>query len=134
MSKPTLPAALRQKISDLFEEDLSSVEKFSHIENANQVPKINSPPFDFFAFKDKKPFMVEFKSSLSSFNAPGETQKRRLQELLKRIKKLNVALLQVKLQLGEYRIFYNDEMNLFFDGEKVCLNPVVKWIETKLNK
>jgi len=113
---------------------LKQNENFTNIENANQIPKFHNPPFDFFAFKRKMPFIVEVKSSLNSFNAPGETQKRRLQELLKQIKELNIALLQVKLNSGEYRIFYNDDMNLFFDGKKVSITPIVRWIDTKLEQ
>ena len=117
---------------DIVIDILKNYEGFKAIENANEAPNFHNPPFDFFAFKGIKPFVIEFKGSLNNFNAPGETQKRRLRELLKRIKGLNVGLLQVKLNTGEYRIFYNDDMNLFFDGKKVSINPVVKWIETKL--
>ena len=40
----------------------------------------------------------------------------------------------MKINAAEYRIFYNDDMNLFFDGKKVSINPVVEWIETKLDE
>ncbi|MBF0231035.1 MAG: hypothetical protein HQK63_15815, partial [Desulfamplus sp.] len=92
---------------------LENHEGFENIENANNVLGFTNPPFDFFALKEGKPYVIELKASLNNFNSPGETQKRRLKELLERIKELNIALLQVKLRKSEYRIFYNDDMNLF---------------------
>jgi hypothetical protein len=119
---------------DIVIDILENYEGFKNTENANKAPNFHNPPFDFFAFKGSKPFVIEFKGSLNNYHPPGETQKRRLKELLERIRGLNIALLQLKLNTAEYRIFYNDDMNLFFDGKKVSINPVVKWIETKLDK
>lgn len=119
---------------DIVIDILENYEGFKNIENANKAPNFHNPPFDFFAFKGNKPFVIEFKGSLNNYHPPGETQKRRLKELLERIRGLNIALLQLKLNTAEYRIFYNDDMNLFFDGKKVSINPVVKWIETKLGE
>ena len=116
---------------DIVIDILENYEGFKNTENANKAPHFHNPPFDFFAFKGGKPFVIEFKGSLNNYHPLGETQKRRLKELLKRIRRLNVALLQVKLNAAEYRIFYNDDMNLFFDGKKVSINPVIEWIETK---
>jgi len=113
---------------------LENYEGFTNIENANKTPQFHNPPFDFFAFKGSKPFVIEFKGSLNTYHASGETHKRRLKELLKRIGRLHIALLQVKLNAAEYRIFYNDDMNLFFDGKKVSINPVAQWIRTKLDE
>jgi hypothetical protein len=113
---------------------LENYEGFKNTENANKAPHFHNPPFDFFAFKGSKPFVIEFKGSLDNYHPPGETQKRRLKELLRRIERLNIALLQVKLNAAEYRIFYNDAMNLFFDGKRVSINPVVQWIRTKLDE
>jgi len=111
---------------------LTNYEGFEDIEDVNKAPGFTNPPFDFFAFKDGSPYMIEFKGSLNNFNAPGEAQKRRLKELLDRIEGLSVALLQVKLKKGEYRIFYDNEMTLFFDGYKMPIGPIEKWIRTRL--
>ncbi|MDM8539218.1 hypothetical protein QUF70_20885, partial [Desulfobacterales bacterium HSG17] len=81
-----------------------------------------------------KPYMIEFKGSLNNFNAPGETQKKRLKELLERIEELHIALIQIKLNKSEYRIFYNDEMNLFFDGKQMPLEPVEEWLRHQIEK
>ena len=109
---------------------LTNYEGFDRLEDANEGEGFNNPPFDFLGFKNNTPFMVEFKGSLKSFNAPGETQKRRLQELLERIDGLHVALLQVKLREGVYRILYDDEMQLLFDGRPYPLDPIEKWIRS----
>ena len=112
---------------------LINYEGFTDIEGVNKVTGFTNPPFDFFGFRNNEPYLVEFKGSLNNFRTPGETQKRRLKELLKRIEKLNVALLQVKLRKGEYRVLYNDELNyLFDDGKRMPIEPIVEWIESRM--
>jgi hypothetical protein len=89
-------------------------------------------PFDLFGFKDKKSYIIELKASLHSFNYPGEIQKQRMQELLKNINKLHVALIQIKLKDGEYRIFYDNQMDLLFYGSKMPLGEIEKWIKKRM--
>jgi hypothetical protein len=103
-------------------------EGFTDIIDSNDVKGFHNPPFDFLAFRGDKPFIIEFKGSLDNFNSPGETQNRRMLKILKRIKDLNIALLQVKLKKSQYRILYNRELELFFDGREAPLEPVVEWI------
>ena len=112
---------------------LQNYEEFRNIETANNVSQFTNSPFDFFGFKGKKPYIIEFKGSLYSFNSPGETQKRRLKELLDRIEGLNIALLQVRLKSSAYRIFYNAEMDLFFDGKQMPLEPIEKWLRQRID-
>lgn len=107
---------------------LTNYEGFTSIIDSNDVEGFHNPPFDFLGFRDDKPFIIEYKGSLGNFNSPGETQKMRLKELLERIKDLNIALLQVKLKEGKYRILCNQEMDLLFDGREAPLEPVVEWI------
>lgn len=113
---------------------LEKHENFTNLKNVNNVSGFTNPPFDFWGIKKGKPYMIEFKGSLNNFNAPGETQKRRLKELLERIDELNIALIQLKLKKSEYRIFYNDEMNLFFDGKQMPLEPVEEWLRIQIGK
>jgi hypothetical protein len=113
---------------------LQNYEQFKLVESANNVSGFHNPPFDFIAFKGKTPYLIAFKGSLNSFNSPGETQKRRLKELMSHFEGLKLALIQVRINTGEYRIFYNNEINLFFDGRKISIAPVVHWIDGKLNK
>jgi hypothetical protein len=113
---------------------LETYENFTDIENVNNASGFTNPPFDFFGLKNGLPYAIEFKGSLNNFNSPGETQKRRLRELLERIEGLNIALIQVKLRKSEYRIFCNDEMDLFFDGKEMPLEPVEKWLRTRIDK
>ena len=113
---------------------LEQHEKFTNIKNVNNAPGFTNPPFDFFGSKNGRPYVIEFKGSLNNFNSPGETQKRRLKELLERIEELNIALIQVKLKKSEYRMFYNDEMNLFFDGKQMPLEPVEEWLRNQIDK
>jgi len=74
---------------------LKSYEGFERVEKG---PKFTGTPFDFFGFKNGEPYIIEFKGSLHYFNPPRGTQKRRMQELLTKIKGLRIALLQVKLK------------------------------------
>ena len=72
------------------------------------------------------------KASLKSFNAPGETQKWRMRELLRRIEYLNIALVQLKLRKAQYRIFYDQDMEILFNGNKAPLEPIEAWIRERL--
>ena len=56
-----------------------------------------------------------------------------LQELLKRIDGLNVALLQVRLRHSDYRILYNDELKPLFDGNPAPLEPIEDWLRERIS-
>ena len=116
---------LERLCGDIASDILRSYEGFKKVQKG---PKFQGTPFDFFGFKDGAPYLVELKASLSSFHSPGETQKRRLQDLLDRIRNLRVPLLQVKLNKASYRIFYEEEMKLLFYGPKAPIEPIEKWI------
>ena len=108
---------------------LKKYEKFTRVSDGPAFP---GTPFDFFGFKEGKPYAIEFKASLNNFNYPGETQKTRLQELRKRIGRLNIALLQIKVREGKYRMFYNEEMHILFYGPKAPFAPIEKWILSRM--
>ncbi len=111
---------------------LDILQNYENFESVINGPTFSGTPFDFFGFKKGAPYIVEFKSSLYYFQYPGETQKRRMQELLKRINGLNIALLQVKLEKAEYQILYNEEMDHLFEGRSVPIEPIEKWIRERL--
>jgi len=108
---------------------IKKYEGFKKIENG---PKDPGTPFDLFGFKNKQPFIIEMKCSLNNFNYPGEIQKNRMQELLRNIKGLHVALIQLKLKKAQYRIFYDNQMDLLFYGSKMPLGPIEEWIRKRL--
>ena len=108
------------------------LQSYEGFENVEKGPNFLGTPFDFFGFKDGSPYIIELKSSLNHFNAPGETQKRRLKELLERMEGLKAAILQVKLRKGEYRIFYHEDMEILFQERKAPLEPIEDWIRDRL--
>ena len=108
---------------------LQNYEKLRKIEKG---PNFIGTPFDFFGFKDDVPYIIEFKGSLYNFNTPGQTQKRRMKKILEQIKGLGIVLLQVKLKKSQYRIFYNDDMNILFQGKEAPIEPIVDWINTRI--
>jgi hypothetical protein len=55
-----------------------------------------------------------------------------VQELLRRIEYLNVVLLQLKLRKAHYRIFYDEDMDILFNGTKAPLEPIEAWIRERL--
>jgi len=55
-----------------------------------------------------------------------------MRELLRRIDYLNIALLQLKLNKGQYRIFYDKEMEILFNGTKAPFEPIEAWIRERL--
>jgi len=103
-------------------------EGFEHVELG---PNFHGTPFDFFGFKDGRPYIIELNASLDHFNTPGEGQKKRMRKVLKAVKGLNIAFLQLKLSTRQYRIFYNDEMDVLFTGKRVSLKPVIDWVRNK---
>ena len=108
------------------------LQNYEDFEKVEKGPNFRGTPFDFFGFKNGFPYIIELKGSLNSFNTPGETQKRRLKELLESIQGLKVALLQVKLRKGEYRMFYNEEMEILFQEKRAPLEPIEDWIKERL--
>ena len=120
-----------EKACEAIAEDiLLNYEGFDTIEPG---PNLKGRPFDFFGYKKGKPYIIEMKGSLKSFNAPGYVQKRRLQEIMKQVKGLNILLLQIKLRAGKYRVFYNDEMDILFQGRHVPLTPIVEWLNENID-
>ena len=111
---------------------LDILQNYENFERVEKGSNFGGTPFDFFGFKDGSFYIIELKSSLNHFNAPGETQKRRLKELLKSIKGIKIALLQVKLNKGEYRIFFNEDMEVLFQERRVPLEPIQDWIKKRL--
>ena len=57
-----------------------------------------------------------------------------MQELLKNINGLHVAHIQLKLKENEYRIFYDDQMDLLFYGSKMSLGPIEDWVRNELGQ
>ncbi len=110
---------------------LKNYEGFGFVEKG---PNFRGTPFDFFGIKNQMPYIIEYKASLNNFNSPGETQKRRIQEVLKIVDGLHISLLQVKLSKGEYRIFSNEEMDFLFHGRKAKLEPIIEWIKERVPK
>jgi len=131
---------LQENMSELEFERLSEIvvpdilENYEGFEQIVKGPDFRGTPFDFFGFKNRRPYMIEFKGSLKSFNTPGETQKRRLQEIHHEFKGLHVALLQVKLQHSQYRIFYDEEMDLLYNGKRASLEPIIGWLSERIKE
>jgi hypothetical protein len=80
------------------------LENYEGFEKVTKGPQYTGTPFDFFGFKNGEPYIIELKSSLKYFNAPREAQKRRMQDLLNKIKGLRIALLQIKIRKAQFRI------------------------------
>lgn len=129
-----IPLDFEQACEKIVVDILENYEGFSDIENANNVAGFHNPPFDFFGCKEGQPYMIEFKGSLKYFHGPGETKKRRLKEIQEELGEINMALIQVKMQPGEYRIFYDEEMDLFFNGKKMPVEPVVQWLRGRIKE
>lgn len=122
-----------------FEEACSDIvryilQDYEGFEKVIEGPNFRGTPFDFFGFRYGAPYVIEFKGSLSQFNLPGETQKRRLQILLNRVEGLRVALLQVKLKKAQYRIFYDKDLYPLFFGPKAPIKPIEKWVRDRMKE
>jgi hypothetical protein len=110
---------------------LTKLEKFTGLEDG---PNKRGTPFDFFGFKNGVPYIIEMKSSLHHFNVAGLAQKRRMRELLHQIPKLKVALIQIAVKEGRYRIFSDEQVKgLLFADREAAINPIRQWIEDRIN-
>ena len=108
---------------------LRTKEGFKKVEEG---PSHAGTPFDLFGYKDNKPYLIELKASLRSFNYTGEIQKQRMRELLGEINELHIALIQIKLKEGEYRIFYDNQMDILFNAKRMPLGEIEKWIKERI--
>lgn len=109
---------------------LANYEGFVSIEKG---PSFAGTPFDFFGFRDGTPYIVEFKGSLHKVNFPGETQRGRMKRLLAVVPELHIALLQVKVREGLYRMLYNEEVTRLFSGRKAPMEPIIDWVKSRLS-
>ena len=108
------------------------LENYEGFERVEKGPVFQGTPFDFFGFKNGEPYIIELKCSLRYFHTPRETQKKRMKELLNNIICLRIALLQVKLEKAQYRILYNEEMDVLFEGPEAPLEPIEKWLRDRI--
>jgi len=131
--RKNMPGPLIEQFSEKIAIDiLQNQEGFEKIEKG---PDFVGTPFDFFAYKNRKPYMIELKSSLIYFHSPGETQKRRMKQLLQQVPSLKVALLQIALKKGEYRMFYDKEVKgLLFPDREAPLEPIREWIGKRVKE
>jgi len=129
LNRRTSLKKIEEKGAEIAKKILEKQENFTDVKPG---PDFAGTPFDFFGFKNKKPYIIEMKCSLNNFNYPGEIQKKRMQELLRNIKGLHVALIQLKLKKGEYRIFYDNQMDLLFYGSKMPLGLIEDWVKKRL--
>ena len=108
---------------------LANYENFASIEKG---PSFTGTPFDFFGVRCGSPYIVEFKGSRHHFNLPGETQRHRMEGLLEAVEGLHVALLQVKVCDGLYRMLYDEDVIRLFSGRKARMEPIVDWVRERL--
>ena len=104
---------------------LTRYEGFTSVEKG---PTFVGTPFDFFGVRDGIPYVVELKTSRQQLNVPGETQRHRMQQLLKAVPGLHIALLQIKVLDGAYRMLYDEEVTRLFEGRKAPMEPIVNWV------
>lgn len=121
---------LEKAVVPIVKDILIKYEKFE--EEPEPGPPYRGTPFDLFGFKNNIPYAIEVKTSLESFNYPGETQKVRLKTLKKKIKGLHVALFQIAVTDGRYKIFYDEQMDILFNGPKTSLDRIEDWIKKRL--
>jgi len=108
------------------------LEKHESFVSLEKGPSFVGTPFDFFGFRDGTPYIIEFKGSRHQFNLPGETQRRRMKELLAVVSELHIALLQVKVCEGLYCMLYDEEVTRLFSGRKAPMEPIIDWVKSRL--
>lgn len=108
---------------------LVNCEGFNSVERG---PAFRGTPFDFFGVRGGVPYIVEFKGSRHHFNVPGETQRHRMKALLEAVEGLHVALLQVKVCDGVYRILYDESVIQLFSIRRAPMEPIVDWVKERL--
>ena len=127
--KGASPIEFEKKTSIIVYDILKNYEGFVDVGNG---PNFRGTPFDFIGCKNGHPHIIEYKGSHDRFHTPKETQKRRLKKILNYFKNLHIVLLQVKVESGKYRIFYDDEMDILFEGKETPLKPIINWLKNNL--
>ncbi len=127
MSDTELEAACEEIIFDI-------LKNYENYEIIKKVPDYWGRPFGFLGFKTGSPFIIEFKGALDTFIFPGESQKLRLKDILSRVDGLNIALLQIKLNTGQYRLFYDKDLETLFRCRRAPVEPLVDWIQKKIHE
>ncbi|MCK4674150.1 hypothetical protein KAT67_09245 [candidate division WOR-3 bacterium] len=137
--KNIIAKAKRVRQTQKFEELCYPVAKdilknYEGFEKIMKGPSFPGTPFDLFGFKKGLPYIIELKGSQSRFNMPGEVQKLRMQKVQQSIKGLKIALLQIKLDTGEYRIFYDKDLEKLLQKKRrdAPIKSVVDWIKKRL--
>ena len=131
--RKNMPGQFIEKSSEKIAMDI--LKNHEGFETIKKGPQYVGTPFDFFAFRDGNPYIIEMKSSLSSFNVPGETQKRRMKQLLAQMPGLKVAVLQIALKKGQYRILYDAQVKgLLFPEKGAPMQPIREWIRERVKK
>ena len=109
------------------------LQKYEGFEGIERGPNFRGTPFDFFGYKDSSAYIIEMKSSLEYFQLPGETQKRRISELLEELPDLKVAILQLALNKKQYRILYHEQVErLLLHDRQPPITPIVEWLKERL--
>lgn len=129
--KNTSPRRIEELCSKIAIGILVDHEGFKRIEKG---PDFVGTPFDFFGYKNKTPYIIELKASLRSFNLPSETQRKRMRTILNKFRILNVALLQMKIKEGTYKILYNEELKRLFRKKDAPYSLIEEWISKRIAK
>ena len=111
---------------------LNLQEGFSRLAGTEGLAAGPGAPFDFFGFRGEAPFIIKLTGAFNRFNNPGRNRVRRLIGYRAKIPGLNVALLQLRLNRGEYRLWVNEALLALADGPGGGADPAEQWIRARM--
>ena len=111
-------------------------------ENFDKVIKpevsFRGQPFDRLCKKAGKWYIVEIKGASHGFNGtPSHTQKERMRKVLKEVKGLEPAFLQIDLGAAKYKVRYGTEVEALIGKKKLIpqkISPIIDWVKDTISK
>lgn len=107
---------------------LSGQEGVVGLKPLERVDCMAGAPFDFLGFLDGRPCLFAVKAGRKRFLPPDERLKRRLLALADRLGGVRVALLQLKLDPGRYRLIADDDLRRLPDGFESRMAKMACWV------
>jgi hypothetical protein len=117
------------------EEILRVLEHFDFITKPEMA--FRGQPFDRLCKRSGKWYIVEIKGAKHGFTGTlSHTQKRRMRQVLKKVKDLEPVLLQINLDAAKYKIRYGTEVHALIannERKRLQVNNIINWVQDTIS-
>jgi hypothetical protein len=104
-----------------------------------KAPQIRGIPFDYFARRDCKAYIIVFRDPLNRMSEPADVLRGRITSLVHCIEGIEALLIQVSLKGSYYRVMQTRHLeptnkDWVKRWSQDCSLPVVEWIKERITK